>query len=280
MDQKQSQEYKGINSQHDLWDEYLEEKEEKKEVDTKPHISKQIEEDLLEYEYLKSREPKRNARSLPLIGLLIAVIGMVSMITFSRISYTNNSDSYYEVIENVEEINEDIYEDIYGDYSLLKNPYFDVNGKYYELPVKVSELLNDNEYVIATDAFQEAINEVGEDPVKVVIKTEWGDKVCDAMVVSEGGVVPIEEGKIIGISIDRYSEIALPTDIGLYSNSWEIEDILSQYNIEWTSSGQGKSSQYIIKNELNNGSEYKSYDIQLNLTNDNVSDITILLNND
>ena len=277
MSENQKQSYQGINSQNDLWEEYLNEKEEKKES-SKPQISYRVEEDLLNFQK-ESRYTTRNTSKLPFLAMLpigLAVLALVML--FALISYNNNNN--YDVYINDEPIEiENIEEEylIVDDTDILKTPTFSIEGNYHTLPVKVYELLDSNDWYIANDAFGAEITEVGEEPVQAILKDSYGQKMADVLLVSEGGVVPLKEATVIAISIDSNSYIDLDAYVSHYYDGDYVGDVLDDANIVYEKIGEGDKQQYIINQKVDNGTDYKNYQLQYNIENDIVTNITMIL---
>ena len=287
---EKKQDFQNGSTQSDLWYEYLDEldkskienekvnKEEKPQAN-KPQISKQVEADLLEFAKT-SRRTIRNTRSgskaAPIIiALIVLFISMFTILSFR--SYNSYSEEiYYDDPVEVEPIE---IEDYVENYGVLTSPsFYTYEGEgeaYYTLPIKVQDLLEANDWVISNDAFSEVIEEVGETPQRAVIKTNYGSKVADVMVVSEGGTVPIEEATIVGMSIDQDSYVYLGYGVGPYSSTDTVEYYLQEAGTEYTKTGQGRTSQYIVNQKLDG--EYNNYNLQINMADDEVNNITMIV---
>ena len=276
MDEKQKQSYQGINSQNDLWEEYLNEKEEKKES-SKPQISHRVEEDLLNFQK-ESRYTTRNTSRLPFLAML--PIGLVVLVVVMLIALRSYNTNHYDVHINDEPIEIENIEDEYlivDDTDILKTPTFSVEGNYHTLPVKVYELLDSNDWYIGNDAFGSEITEVGEEPVQAILKDSYGQKMADVLLVSEGGVVPLKEATVIAISIDTNSYIDLDAYVSYYFDGDYVGEVLEDANIAYEKIGDGDKMQYIINQKVDNGTDYKNYQLQYNIENDIVTNITMIL---
>lgn len=276
MSEKQKQSYQGINSQNDLWEDYLNEKEEKKEP-SKPQISHRVEEDLLNFQKESRLTTRHNSRSSLLAMIPIGLLVLVVVMFMAFRSYNNN---HYDVIINDEPIEIEEIEDEYfivDDTDILKTPTFSIEGNYHTLPVKVYELLDSNDWYIANDAFGADINEVGEEPVQAILKDSYGQKMADVLVVSGGGVVPLKEATVIALSIDSNSYIDLDAYVSHYYEGDYVGDVLDEANIAYEKIGDGDKLQYIINQKVDNGTDYNNYQLQYNIENDLVTNITMIL---
>lgn len=275
MDQKETQKINGINSQEDMWDDYIKEREEKevKKESVKPQISNKVKDDLLEYQFLNSHKQKRN----PLVlGLIIFIAMMVLGLSFYVVrSNTSYSEEVYYEDPMFEEVME--YEE-YHENGMMDGSFY-INGDTLQLPIKVYDFLGDNNFVIGNEAFDEAVTEVGEEPQRIVIKTDYGNKVADALVVSNGGTVPVEEATIIGLSTDQYGWVDYP-DISLYGSDDDVEYILTQNGVNWTKSGQGNKVEYTARKEIDTGTDYKYNNVTITVNHDEISNITMILTKD
>ena len=262
--------------QSDLWEDYLNE-EEKYEG---PKLSDQVQKDLMNFKYENSVRPMKQ-RNLPKIGIILGIIFLL-LTTFvvisgrsGAVSY-NEQPHYEEVIINdpLYEVEEVEYDEISDD---LRIPEFMVNEKVYRLPVSVSELIS-NEFELRGDSFTTTSNEVGEEPVTMLL-VEDGYIVANALVVSPTGeTVPIEDAMVVGIASVPNGYFAIPDYLSTYSSETYLLDYFEYANISYEVERVSNNEKYYyVHNVDDNETEYKNYTLRLRVVDGEIETIVMEL---
>ncbi|MBR2068060.1 MAG: hypothetical protein IJ875_07390 [Solobacterium sp.] len=262
--------------QSDLWEDYLNE-EEKYEG---PKLSDQVQKDIINFKYENSVRPMKQ-RNLPKIGIILGIIFLL-LTTFvvisgrsGAVSY-NEQPHYEEVIINdpLYEVEEVEYDEISDD---LRIPEFMVNEKVYRLPVSVSELIS-NEFELRGDSFTTTSNEVGEEPVTMLL-VEDGYIVANALVVSPTGeTVPIEDAMVVGIASVPNGYFAIPDYLSTYSSETYLLDYFEYANISYEVERVSNNEKYYyVHNVDDNETEYKNYTLRLRVVDGEIETIVMEL---
>ncbi len=276
MDQNQYDRRNAEDSfQQDLWNDYLDSQEKEKKEEPQSSLSDQVEQDL--YSYQRQKNSRR-----PALAVILLVTGAIAATALAVGIFAANTaeDDYsgaYVVEENYDDYDySDAYEQLSDD---IGKPGFVFSGEYYSLPVSFSEF-NLNTHVIDKDAFSEEITEVGAEPVRLTLKNEYGENDAVLLVVSpDGTTVPLEQGKIIGISSSSYEM----TVGGWHSPGTLFEYVqedLNRQGYEYSTYQYSFGDEYRIAVEAPDGSGYDYYNLSFDVQNDRVSDITMLLSNE
>lgn len=298
MENKQY-EYDSLNNK-DMFQEYinsLPEEEEKKEEtgEERSGVSKQVEEDLLDYsrrgydrqsqnEQTRSSYRRTARRRGNAAAAVIAVCGLVVMIAgITGVFVSRNSYSYSVETEPAMEIDpyeyEDPWEDAYSQMSgSLTTPEAIVDGHYISLPVKYSDFMQED-WKVRSSAFSDDISSVGSQPVTLHIETEYGYDIADISLVSPTGEeVAIEDALITGISFDSEGTwVELNGGLSIGSGTWSIEQALSDEGIEWVKRGSSEGSRYVVESSTENEYGYDEYVLRLELEDDYTDRIVMQL---
>ena len=275
-----------------MWDEYLEELEEvgatSEAVQGDPdkiEISESVQQDLLEYkdsnkgiQRNRNRTSSNRTSSNPLVKyflfLMVAIMGIAIVImTYLAVDISQNNEVIEEYIDSAVEVVDEVG-------LPLGEPVFAVNEQGYRLPTLVGDLLEDHDLTYSSEAFASEITEVGEEPVHIVLKDEYGNKIADLMVVSPTGeVVPIEEAIATGISVDTYeykTAVSVGDQIDIYSGTYTLEEALKESGEQYTVSHQGDIGLYTIEKDVEMEYGYSHYTLQIETNGYNVSSITMI----
>ena len=269
MSEKQKQEYN--NSQSDMWNEYLSERNKVEEASTpaepKAGISPQVERDLLEYKKTQGK----NKNSI----FIILMIGFIVFASLVAITFTNVAINHSQQPEEIVEV----YEDDDYEYEEYGNPFetpvFSYWNTNYQLPTPMSQLLS-NGWVL------EDVNEddvVNKDEVKeFVITNEEDDYSIKVFATSlNQDECKLKDSTVIGVELNDYGWVDLPGAMFMNMSSYSIEDTFKDYDVSFTKTGKGDESEYTLQYEVDNGTDYKYYTLTFDLEDDMLEKVTMKL---
>jgi hypothetical protein len=296
MENKQY-EHDSLNNK-EMFQEYInslpEEEGEKKEEtgQERSGISKQVEEDLLEYSrkgydrqrqasttrssYRRTRSRRGGAIAAILLtgGLAVTIAGFTGLMV-ARNTYSEAVDEPFEYVEPMEDPWEDAYSQMSGS---LTSPEAVVDGHYISLPMKYSDFMQED-WKVRSSAFSDDITTVGEQPVALHIETDYGYDIADISVVSPTGEeVALEDALITGVSFDSEGTwVELNGGLSIGSGTWTIENALSEEGVEWVKRGSAEGSRYIVESSTKNEYGYDEYVLRLELEDDYTERIVMQL---
>ena len=277
-------EYEESDLKQDLWNEYLnelpdnEEQKEQKETVRKPQLSSKVEQDLMDYSRRRfsRRSSNKSGRNALVVafGIIMAVTIAIGAAVSGFMYISDRGEDYPDYPQ--EYIQEEYQDTVLG--GDLGNPQFMLDDYMIELPAQFSDFMQED-WKVSWNAFTESTDEVGSDPVALVITNRYGNKVCDVMVVSPTGEpVPLSDATVIAVSVESESNtwLQLPGDVYSWSSTYSIEEALNQSNVEWVKKGDGASAVYEIRSKNMADSEY-DYIIRIEMTDGSTQRISLIM---